>query len=64
MSKFFATGFRNEESVYQSLNTGAEESVAVRHLFQRLAILLVKGNLALVNNRVPDNTNMMVNGVQ
>ena len=41
-------------------NTGAEESVAVRHLFH-----LVEGNLALVvNNRVPDNTNMMVNGVQ
>ena len=45
-------------------NTGAEESVAVRHLFQRLSILLVKGNSTLVNNRVPDNTNMMVNGVQ
>ena len=45
-------------------NTGAEESVAVRHLFQRLSILLVKGNSALVNNRVPDNTNMMVNVVQ
>ena len=32
-------------------HSGAEESTAI---FQRLSILLVKGNSALVSNRVPD----------
>ena len=32
-------------------NSGSEEEVVVRHLFQRLGILLVKGNAALIANR-------------
>ena len=34
-------------------NTGREEEEAIRHLFQRLAILLVQGNASLLINRVP-----------
>ena len=45
-------------------HTGVEESQSVRHLFQRLSILLIKGNSALVSNRVPDNTNPAVHGLQ
>ena len=33
--------------------TGKDESEYVRHLFQRLCVLLVKGNAALFLNRVP-----------
>ena len=33
--------------------TGKEEDEAVRHLFQRLAVLLVKGNAAMLIHRVP-----------
>ena len=34
-------------------HTGEEESVEVTRLFQRLSIALMKGNAALLNNRVP-----------
>ena len=34
-------------------HTGGEEDEAVRHLFQRLGVLLAKGNTALFLNRVP-----------
>ena len=34
-------------------NTGQEENEAIRHLFQRLGVLLVKGNAALMISRVP-----------
>ena len=33
-------------------NTGREEEEAIRHLFQRLAVLLVQGNASLLINRV------------
>ena len=33
--------------------TGQDESEAIRHLAQRLAVLLAKGNAALLINRVP-----------
>ena len=33
--------------------TGKEEGDAIRHLFQRLGVLLVKGNAALMLNRIP-----------
>ena len=45
-------------------HSGAEESTAISHLFQRLSILLVKGNSALVMNRVPDNVHSAVDGLQ
>ena len=34
-------------------NTGREEDEAIRHLFQRLGVLLMKGNAALFLNRIP-----------
>ena len=34
-------------------SSGKEEGDAVRHLFQRLGFLLVKGNAALMLNRIP-----------
>ena len=45
-------------------HSGAEESTAISHLFQRLSILLVKENSALVMNRVPDNVHSAVDGLQ
>ena len=32
---------------------GKEEDEAVRHLFQKLGVLLVKGNAAMLLNRIP-----------
>ena len=40
----------------QAMTTGKDEEEAMRHLFQRLAVLLVKGNAALLVNRVPNHT--------
>ena len=37
----------------QARSTGQEEDDAIRHLFQRLGVLLVKGNSALLLNRIP-----------
>ena len=37
----------------QARCTGKEEDDSVRHLFQRLGVLLVKGNAALLLNRIP-----------
>ena len=34
-------------------STGKEEDDAIRHLFQWLGVLLVKGNAALLLNRIP-----------
>ena len=43
--------------------TGQEENEAVRHLFQRLAVLLVKGNAALFINWIPTFPGPEVNGM-
>jgi hypothetical protein len=37
----------------QARSTGKEEVDSIRHLFQRLGVLLVKGNAALLLNRIP-----------
>ena len=37
----------------QARSTGKEEEESIRHLFQRLGVLLVKGNAALILNRIP-----------
>ena len=37
----------------QARCTGKEEEESIRHLFQRLGVLLVKGNAALLLNRIP-----------
>ena len=37
----------------QARASGKEEDDAIRHLFQRLGVMLVKGNAALILNRIP-----------
>ena len=43
-------------------HTREEKSEKIRHLYQRLAILLVKGNAALFLNRLPNNPSLMIDG--
>ena len=45
---------------------GEDEQVEVRHLFQRLSLLLVRGNATLLVNRVPeeDYVDAEVDGVE
>ena len=47
-----------------SRQTGQEESEAIRHLFQRLSVLLVKGNAALFLNRIPSFPATVIDGVE
>ena len=42
--------------------TGQEEADKVRHLFQRLSVLLVKGNAALFLNRLPSHPSPEIDG--
>ena len=44
-------------------HTGQEESEAIRHLGQRLSVLLAKGNAALILNRVPTFPDPQIDGV-
>ena len=48
----------------QSRQTGQEESVAISHLFQRLSILLARGNAALFLNRIPSFPATEVDSIQ
>ena len=43
-------------------HTGEEESEKIRHLYERLAILLVKGNAALFLNRLPTHPSPLIDG--
>ena len=43
-------------------HTGEEESEKIRHLYERLAILLVKGNAALFLNRLPNHPSPLIDG--
>ena len=45
---------------------GEEEQIEVRHLFQRLSLLLMRGNASLLVNRVPgeDEVDADVDGVE
>ena len=45
-------------------NTGEEESEKIRHLYQRLGILLAKGNAFLFLNRLPNTTNPTIDGTE
>jgi hypothetical protein len=45
-----------------AIHTGYQESVAVSHLFQRLSILMMKGDAALINNRTPDHVDPTLDG--
>ena len=44
--------------------TGQEESVAIGHLFQRLSVLLVRGNAALFLNRIPSFPDSEIDGME
>ena len=44
--------------------TGQDEAVKTRHLFQRLSILLTKGNAALFLNRLPSHPGPTIDGEQ
>ena len=45
-------------------HTGQEDSVTINHLFQRLSVLLAKGNAALLLNRIPLFSQSEVNGAE
>jgi hypothetical protein len=46
----------------QAHRAGQEEAENTRHLFQRLAVLLAKGNAALFLNRVPCHPSAVIDG--
>ena len=46
----------------QGRATGKDEDEAARHLFQRLSVLLVKGNAALLFNRIPSHPLPVIDG--
>ena len=52
----------NESSVL-ARHTGQEESEAVHHLWGRLAILLQRGNAAILGNRIPNFPPPQVDGL-
>ena len=43
-------------------HTGGEEDLMAKHLFQRLSILLMKGNSSLILSRLPNSTDQQVDG--
>ena len=43
--------------------TCGNDSVTIQHLFQRLGILLVKGNVNLILNRIPRDIQPEINGI-
>ena len=43
--------------------TGGEEEEVIRHLVQRVSVLLTRGNAALLLNRMPSRILPAVNGV-
>ena len=45
-------------------HTGREDNEVIRHLFQRLGILLMKGNSALILSRTPDFAQQQYDGDQ
>ena len=45
-------------------HTGGEKEEVMRHLFQRLGILLTRGNAALILNRIPIHSDSTVDGDQ
>ena len=45
-------------------HTGQEEEEALRHAFTRLSILLMKGNAAILSNRIPNFSPSHIDGIQ
>ena len=63
-------GWHNEsEAVITKLaaqlarQTGGETAETKRHLFQRLVVLLVRGNAALITTRAPQDSDAIVDGI-
>ena len=48
----------------QARQTGEEQIDATRHLYQKLAVLLAKGNEALLLNRLPEFPSPDIDGVE
>ena len=44
--------------------TGQEEGVAISHIFQKLSVLLIKGNSAMISNREPGLVPSCIDGIQ
>jgi hypothetical protein len=57
-----STNILHFKSQPKTRTTGKDEDEAIRHLFQRLAVLLVKGNAALLVNRIPSHPLPSLNG--
>ena len=47
----------------QARQTGEDRSEAIRHLYQKLSVLLTRGNAALLLNRQPSFPNRDIDGV-
>ena len=45
-----------------SSHTGGESEEVTRHLFQRLGVVLARGNAALILNRMPCHSDAIVDG--
>ena len=48
----------------QARQTGEEQSEATRHLYQKLSVLLARGNAALLLNRFPNHASPDIDGVE
>ena len=48
----------------QARQTGEDQGVVTRHLYQRLSVLLTRGNAALLLNRLPTFARPDVDGVE
>ena len=48
----------------QARQTGEDQSTATRHLYQKLSVLLARGNAALLINRLPTFVSPDIDGVE
>ena len=45
-------------------HSGQEEEESLRHAFTRLSILIMKGNSAILSNRIPNFSSSHIDGIQ
>ena len=55
---------REETASAQAWQTWEEQSEATRHLYQKLSVLLARGNAALLLNRFPTFASPDIDGVE
>jgi len=48
----------------QARQTGEDQSTATRHLYQKLSVLLARGNAALLINRLPTFVSPDIDGIE